>query len=105
MFISIYIITNNEKESYKIGEKLVEERLVSCVNIIPHLKSLYWWEGKIEHADESLMFAKTRRDLLEKVIERVKVLHSYSNPAILALPILDGNKDYLEWVQNETREL
>lgn len=105
MFISIYIITNNEKESYKIGEKLVEERLVSCVNIIPHLKSLYWWEGKIEHADESLMFAKTRRDLLEKVIERVKELHSYSNPAILALPILDGNKDYLEWIKNETREL
>lgn len=105
MFISIYIITNNEKESYKIGEKLVEERLVSCVNIIPHLKSLYWWEGKIERADEPLMFAKTRRDLLEKVIERVKELHSYSNPAILALPILDGNKDYLEWIKNETREL
>lgn len=105
MFVSIYIISENEKEAYKIGEKLVEERLVGCVNIIPHLKSLYWWEGKIERADESLMFAKTRRDLLEKVIERVKELHSYSNPAILALPILDGNKDYLEWVKNETQEL
>ncbi len=51
------------------------------------------------------MFAKTRRDLLEKVIERVKELHSYSNPTILALPILDGNKDYLKWIKIETQEL
>ncbi|MFX0204548.1 MAG: divalent-cation tolerance protein CutA [Candidatus Hodarchaeota archaeon] len=98
-------MSENEKEACKIGEKLVEERLVGCVNIIPHLKSLYWWEGKINHAVESLMFVKTRRDLLEKVIERVKELHSYSNPAIFALSILDGNKYYLELVRNETQEL
>lgn len=105
MFVSIYIITENENEAFKIGQHLVEERLVGCVNIIPQLKSIYWWEGKIVHIDETVMFAKTRRDLLEKVIERVNELHSYSNPAILAFPILDGNKDYLEWVKTETQEL
>ncbi|MFQ6123262.1 MAG: divalent-cation tolerance protein CutA [Candidatus Heimdallarchaeota archaeon] len=105
MLVSIYITTESVEEASKIGEILVKERLVGCVNILPCLKSIYWWEGKVEYTDETLMFVKTRRDLLKKVIRRVKKLHSYSNPAILALPILEGNKDYLEWIKYETREL
>jgi len=103
MFVSVHITTANQDEACTIGKKLVEERLVACVNIIPRLKSIYWWEGKIERAEEALMFAKTRRDLLDKVIRRVKELHSYVTPAILAFPILDGDSSYLEWITNETR--
>jgi len=68
-----------------MGQCLVEERLVACVNILPHLKSLYWWEGKI-------------------VIEQVKELQSSSIPAIVALSILGGDKSYLDWIKNETQE-
>ncbi len=102
MFVTVYITTSSETEATNIGQKLVEERLVSCVNILPNMKSIYWWEGKIEHADEALMFAKTRQDLVKLVIERVKSLHSYITPAIIALPIVEGESSYLEWITKET---
>ena len=102
MFVAVYITTSSENEAIKIGQTLVEERLVSCVNILPHMKSIYWWQGKIEHADEALMFAKTRQDLVKLVIERVNSLHSYITPAIVALPIVEGDSSYLDWIAKET---
>ena len=102
MFVTVYITTSSETEATKIGQKLVEERLVSCVNILPQMKSIYWWEGKIEHADEALMFAKTRQDLVKLVIERVKSLHSYTTPAIVALPLVEGDSSYLNWIAKDT---
>lgn len=101
--IIIYIITKDKQEAEKIGHYLVKQRLVACVNIFDHINSMYWWKNKIEESQESLLIAKTKFSLVKKIIKEVKSLHSYSCPCIIALPIVDGNSDYLEWIKNETK--
>ena len=76
----------------------------ACVNIIPGVRSLFWWEGKVEEADEHLLIVKTRAALFPEVTRIVKSLHSYDVPEIIALPITDGNQDYLDWLGRETEE-
>lgn len=100
---SIYITAPNMEEATRLGRTLVEERLVACVNVIDHMTSIYWWQGKIEQSGEVAMIAKTRQELVEPLIARVKELHSYECPCVIALPITAGNPDYLAWIQNETR--
>ena len=99
----VYMTTSDKTEALKIGRTLVEERLVACVNVIDNMTSVYWWEGKIEDSAEAVLIAKTKESLVEAVINRVKELHSYSCPCVVALPIQDGNADYLEWIEKETR--
>jgi periplasmic divalent cation tolerance protein len=98
----IYITTKDTEEARRIGRTLVEERLVACVNIVDNVNSLYWWEEKIVDDREAIVIAKTKGTLVPAVIERVKSLHGYSCPCVVALPIVDGNKDFLSWVCNET---
>ena len=100
-YCSIYITTGDEDEARRIGRTLVEERLAACVNILP-IKSIYRWEDDVEEEDETVMFVKTRAELADKVIERVKELHSYEVPCIVSLPIAKGNPDYLKWVEEST---
>ena len=98
---SIYITTKDEDEARKIGRTLVEEKLAACVNILP-IKSIYRWEGEIEEEGETAMLVKTRAELADKVIERVKELHSYEVPCIVSLSIDKGNPDYLKWIEEST---
>lgn len=99
----LYITASGEEEARTISRVLVSERLVSCVNILGGMNSLYWWEGKIQDDREAVIIAKTRETLVTDVIARVKGLHSYDCPCIVSLPVLDGNADYLDWVRAETR--
>ena len=99
---SIYITTGDEDEARRIGRVLVEERLAACVNILP-IKSIYRWEENIEEENEVAMFVKTRAELADQVIERVKELHSYEVPCIVSLPIAKGNPDYLKWIEESTK--
>lgn len=99
--VLIYVTTANEEEARRIARTLVEERLVACANVFPPVRSFYWWEGEIQDDQEVVFVAKTERSLVDKVVARVKELHSYSVPAILALPIEAGNQDYLNWVTAE----
>lgn len=87
-------------EAERIGRALVEERLAACANLIPSISSAYWWKGKIEEATEALLVLKTRQDLVERLVTRVRALHSYSVPEVIALPILGGNPDYLRWIDD-----
>ena len=98
----VYITTPNKDEALRIGRVLVEERLAACVNIVDGMTSLYWWKGNIEAADETVLLAKTRHSLVEPLIEKVKSLHSYDCPCIIANPIDSANPDYLKWIENET---
>jgi periplasmic divalent cation tolerance protein len=100
--VMIYITAKDTKEAEKIGSALVEERLVACVNIIEKVRSIYRWKGKIERESETVLIAKTKDSLVDKVVERVRALHSYECPCIEAIPIVNGNPAYLQWICDET---
>jgi periplasmic divalent cation tolerance protein len=86
----------------KIAEALVTERLAACVNQVPGLFSVYRWQGRVEKEPEELLLIKTRKDFISRVSERVRELHTYQLPEIIALPIVGGSQPYLEWVTQET---
>lgn len=97
---SVVLITvPNKKEAQKISQKLVAAKLAACVNIVPSIESIYWWQGKIEKAKELLLVIKTLNKNVPALITQVKKLHSYTVPEIIALDIIKGNKDYLDWIE------
>jgi periplasmic divalent cation tolerance protein len=100
--IVVLITASSEDEAAKIARALVDARLAGCVNIIKNIRSIYSWEGKIEDEPEVLMIAKTRKTLFDNIIKKVKELHSYTVPEIIALPIIDGSEDYLRWLREVT---
>jgi len=102
-YIVLLITTATAQEAQRISRVLLEQRKVACVNIVPRLDSLFWWQGKLDSAEESLLIVKTKASLLSKIVPLVKELHSYDIPEIIALPIIGGNQDYLEWIQKEVR--
>jgi periplasmic divalent cation tolerance protein len=86
-----------------LARTLVDERLAACVNLIPGIRSFYRWEGRVQVDDEVLLVIKTRGDRCEALTERVRSLHPYDLPEVLALPAAGGSVPYLEWVQRESR--
>jgi periplasmic divalent cation tolerance protein len=84
----------------RIARALVEERLAACVNVVPGLRSVYRWQGAVETADEALLLVKTREAALERVAARVRALHPYTLPEIVALPLVSGLAAYLEWIDD-----
>ena len=101
-FIMVFITTCSRKEAEKIGKNLVEEKLVACANIVPNITSIFVWEKKLCQEKECLVIAKSRRKKFPLVIKRVKELHSYKVPEIIAVPIIAGSLDYLKWVREST---
>ncbi len=97
-----YITAKNKTEAKKIGKLLVEKNVVACVNIIDNMNSIYMWEGKLVDEKETIIIAKTRESNTEKLIRYVKENHSYSCPCVVIVPIVNGNKDYLDWIIKET---
>ncbi len=98
----VFVTAANKKEARKIADGVVKEHLVACVNIVEKIKSIYRWQGKIEKSTEMLLIMKTKISLSKKLIKKVKSLHSYTVPEIIFLPIIDGNPDYLKWIEDET---
>jgi periplasmic divalent cation tolerance protein len=94
----VLVTASSREEAEKIVQRLLEEKLIACANIISPVHSLFWWQGKIDQAQEHLILMKTRRDLFEKLTEIVKSLHSYTVPEIIAIPIIEGSADYLAWL-------
>ena len=99
MPIVILITTKNVSEANRIASALVEDRLIACANIIKGVQSLFRWQGKVDRASETLLILKSEKKNFSKVVGAVKKLHSYEVPEIIALPIIDGNKDYLKWIK------
>ncbi|MBI4969445.1 MAG: divalent-cation tolerance protein CutA [Rhodospirillales bacterium] len=100
----LYMTAASLEEARKIGKALVEARLAACANVLGAIDSYYWWDGAIQEGKEVALIAKTRGDLVGAAIEKVKQLHSYSCPCVIALPIEDGNPDFLAWIDSETRK-
>lgn len=98
----IYITASSDEEAYKIGSTLVTERLAACANLVPGVTSLFWWEGRIQESREVTIILKTRSDLVERLTDRVRELHSYECPCVVALPIVGGNQPFIDWIIAET---
>jgi len=99
----ILITASSPEEAEKIGRALVDEHLAACVNIVAGVRSFFFWEGRTQEASETLLFCKSRLALMDRVIARVKSLHSYSVPEIIALPVASGLPAYLRWLGDSTR--
>lgn len=102
--VQIVTATDTEESAEKIANTLVKNRLAACVQIIGPIKSVYWWKGTIEKTSEWLCIAKTRQDLYTYVESLIKANHSYDVPEILAHQVLDGNQNYLSWLNEELRK-
>jgi periplasmic divalent cation tolerance protein len=101
-YVVIFITASSYEEAHKISEALVGQKKAACVNIVSKVNSIFTWKGKLEESEESLLIVKTRAKLFQDVVTLVKWLHSYEVPEIIALPIIEGNPDYLEWINKET---
>ncbi len=101
-FIVALVTCGSEEEAVNIANALVEARLAACVNILSPIRSIYRWEGKIWDEKEWVLFIKTQKQNFDALEKKVKSLHSYSVPEIIALPITEGSSSYLEWLKEMT---
>ncbi|HZQ14785.1 MAG TPA: divalent-cation tolerance protein CutA [Pseudolabrys sp.] len=101
--VLVYTTWPSIVEAERAGREIVEKRLAACVNIVPGMISHYWWQGKIERAEETVMLVKTRASLAEAVRKTVKELHSYTTPAIMVLPLESVDADYYRWIVEEAK--
>jgi len=99
-YIVVLVTTKDTNEAHTISQALLEKKMVACVNTVSTIKSQYWWEGKVHEDNESLLIMKSTRDMFPMIVKEVKTLHSYSVPEIIALPIVEGNVAYLQWIED-----
>ena len=97
-FIVVFVTAGSSAEGERLARALVEERLAACVNRIAAVQSVYRWQGEVEQSVEELLVIKTRADLFTALEKRVRELHSYAVPEVIALPIIDGSESYLQWL-------
>ncbi len=100
----LYVTVADTGEAETIARTLVGERLVACANVLGPMRSFYWWEGKVQDDAEVALVLKTRRSLIDAATTRIKALHSYDCPCVVALDISGGNAEFLNWIANETRQ-
>jgi periplasmic divalent cation tolerance protein len=98
--IIVFVTVASEAEAIKISEVLVERELAACVNIIPGMRSIFQWDGKIREEQEFLLLAKTVNEVFDQLVLAVKANHSYQVPEVIALPIAYGSEDYLGWIRS-----
>ncbi|MGA2158092.1 MAG: divalent-cation tolerance protein CutA [Dehalococcoidia bacterium] len=102
-YVVILVTASSLEEARKIAAAVLDKRKAACVNIMPGVHSSFWWKGNIDKAEESLLVIKTTAPAIKAVIDLVKANHSYTIPEIIALPVIDGNPDYLDWIQSEVQ--
>lgn len=104
-FVQVLTTVSSREEAMRIGRRLVERRLAACVQVLGPLRSIYWWKGSMEEAEEWLCIAKTRNELYSEVEKIIKELHPYEVPEITAVPIEMGSREYLEWLGSEVKSM
>jgi periplasmic divalent cation tolerance protein len=102
--IVVFVTAGNSKDAGLLAKSLVEKRLAACVNLLPGVASWYWWEGKVTEDQEVLLMMKTSRDKFAAVEKEVLRLHSYAVPEVIALQIVEGSQNYLNWIEESVRE-
>ncbi len=99
--IVVFSSCSTSEEAQKLARHLVEARVAACVNVIPGAYSVFRWEGKVEDASEWILIIKTTRPRLESLKTELRKMHSYTVPEVVAVPIVDGSDDYLQWLDRE----
>jgi periplasmic divalent cation tolerance protein len=102
-YVVAFITANDCEEAEKIAMLLLKRRQAACVNVISEVNSRFWWQDKIESAGENLLVVKTKAALLPDIIKTVKKNHSNEVPEIIAMPIIGGNQEYLDWIDSEVK--
>src|SRR5262245_45880469 len=100
-FIVVFVTAGTPAEGEQIARALVDEQLAACVNRTAPIQSVYRWQGQVEQSQEELLVIKTRRELFPALDRRIRELHSYAVPEIIALPVLEGNAEYLRWLREQ----
>ena len=98
----VYITAEDRAQALKIARALVGERLAACANVSGPITAVFHWDGNVQEGEEHAVIAKTRRDLVARLEQRVQALHSYDCPCVVALPITGGHAPFLNWIQGET---
>ncbi len=98
----VYATAGDADEARRIGRIVVEERLAACANVIDGMRSIYWWEGRVQEGAEAVLILKTAAERLPALIARVRDLHSYDCPCIEVLEVTGGHQPFLDWVLRET---
>lgn len=104
MTVWVYMTFGKMEEAEDISRMIVHEKLAACANIFPQVRSLYWWEGKVQNEAEVVVVAKTTRQTYPLLEKRVREVHSYECPCIVSLPIEAGNPSFLKWIAESVRE-
>mgnify|MGYP000016906511 CR=1 FL=1 len=102
MFI-VVLCTTPKNKGYEIAKKIIENKLAACVNVVNGINSIYWWKGEINEDEEELLIIKTKKTIINELITFIKSIHPYSVPEIIALDIIDGNIDYLNWIEENVK--
>jgi periplasmic divalent cation tolerance protein len=102
-FLQVVTTIDSEEEARRLARVIVDARVAACAQVLSPISSTYWWQGKVEVADEWMIVIKTAADRLDDLVTTIKSNHSYDTPEIVATPISGGNSDYLNWIQEETR--
>lgn len=102
-YIQVFTSIGKKKDAEKIASILVEGRLAACVQILGPAISTFWWNGSIEIEKEWLCLIKSDKRLYSKLEKTIRKMHSYETPEIIATPIIEGSKDYLQWLGNELK--
>jgi periplasmic divalent cation tolerance protein len=101
--VVVLVTVGSLREARRIAKTLVEARLAACVNLSPPVQSVYRWQGEIESAREILLVIKTSREIFPELQAEIRKLHSYATPEIICLPIIDGSRDYLDWLAQSVK--
>jgi periplasmic divalent cation tolerance protein len=101
--IVVLTTCDSEEQAARLARHLVEQRLAACVNILPHVRSIYRWNEKVEDSGEWMLVIKSRRDLFLALRAEIEKIHSYATPEIIAIPVVDGSEAYLGWLEHELK--
>jgi periplasmic divalent cation tolerance protein len=102
-FVIVLVTVGSPEEGTRLAQTLVEDRLAACVNRVRGVRSIYRWQGRVEESDEELLVIKTHQRLFHDLKKKVQELHSYTEPEIIAISIVDGSEGYLKWLEGQLK--
>jgi len=100
-YIEVHTTLETQEDARKIARRLVEKRLVACAQVLGPISSTYWWKGEIQEEQEWLCTMKSKRALYPRIENEIRAIHPYEEPEILATPVVEGSKSYLDWVDDQ----